>query len=247
MRIRGHGWWLVALLISPGLVQAATIGWQEAVARLAYERTRAVTCARALQQHGNEAARRQGALAYGAAKAEIDAVIAGLMVALAQAKAPTSLPDLEARLQRGVTGRAALCATVMPLLPDTSGERSTLDDLVSGTPGPLLEAVTATLPRPAPGRSTHPGDHPDSAGGHNMAGLRYDHALSLLGVLAVVLAAPALAAEVPTSLYERPVLVLAPEMHTSPSGAPMSRSWAATQSPGPRTGRCGSEHSQTVG
>jgi hypothetical protein len=47
--------------------------------------------------------------------------------------------------------------------------------------------------------------------------------------------------------YERPVLVLAPEMHTSPSGAPMSRPRAATQSPGPRTRRCGSGRSQTVG
>ncbi len=41
-----------------------------------------------------------------------------------------------------------------------------------------------------------------------MARLRCNHALSLLAVLAVVWAAPALAAEAPTGLYDRPVLVL---------------------------------------
>ena len=141
MRIRGHGLWMLALLISPGLVQAASIGWQEAVARLAHERTRAVTCTRALKQYGDEAAKRQGALAYGEAKAEIDAVIAGLVVALAKRQEPASLPDLEARLQRGVNGREALCAAAVPLLPDTSGEKNIIVDLVSGALGPLIEAV----------------------------------------------------------------------------------------------------------
>jgi hypothetical protein len=119
-------------LLSPSLILADTIGWQDAVARLAHERTRAETCAQALKQYGDDAAKQQGAFAYGEAKAEIDAVIAGLVVALAQDKKPASLLDLEARLQRGVKGREAFCAKVVPLLPDTSGQKNIIVDLVSG-------------------------------------------------------------------------------------------------------------------
>ncbi len=46
MRMIGHGFWILTLLISPSLVQAETVGWQETVVRLAYERTRAVNCTR---------------------------------------------------------------------------------------------------------------------------------------------------------------------------------------------------------
>jgi WD40 repeat protein len=49
-----------------------------------------------------------------------------------------------------------------------------------------------------------------------MARLRYHHALSLLAVVAVVWAAPARAVEAPTGLYDRPMLVLEPGMHTAP-------------------------------
>ena len=106
------------------------IGWQEAVARLAGERTRAETCAGLLKKHGDGAAISHGALAYGEAKAEIDAVIAGLVAALAAGKKPKSLPDLEARLERGIEGREAFCAQVMALMPDTSGDKDGLTDLL---------------------------------------------------------------------------------------------------------------------
>jgi hypothetical protein len=141
MYLRHRGWWLIILVLSPILVQAAPIGWQEAVARLAYERTRAVTCARALHQYGDDAATARGALTYGEAKAEMDAVIAGLVVALAQGEEPTSLPDLDARLRRGVRGREAFCTAVLPLLPDASGVKSVVTDLVSGALESLIEAV----------------------------------------------------------------------------------------------------------
>src|SRR4051794_34216734 len=77
------------------------IGWQEAVARLAGERTRAEACAGLLRRYGDEAAKAQGQVAYGEAKAEVDGVIAGLTVALARRAEPASLPDLGGRLGRG--------------------------------------------------------------------------------------------------------------------------------------------------
>lgn len=106
------------------------IGWQEAVARLAGERTRAQTCAGLLKKHGDDTTISRGALAYGEAKAEVDAVVAGLVTALAAGKKPTNLPDLEARLDRGVKARAHFCAEVMALVPDMSGEKDGHTDVL---------------------------------------------------------------------------------------------------------------------
>src|SRR3712207_294875 len=74
--------------------QQQGVNWQEAVARLAQERTRAETCARLLKKHGDAAAVDRGALAYGEAKAEYDGIVAGLGVALAQKQQPASLPEI---------------------------------------------------------------------------------------------------------------------------------------------------------
>ena len=122
--------------------QAEDINWQDAVARLAAERTRAETCASLLKQFGDEAQVAQGQIAYSDAKGEMDAVIAGLVVALAEDQRPESLTDLEGHLRRGVERREAFCANVTALVPNTSGERSAIVDLVSSTIGPLIEAVT---------------------------------------------------------------------------------------------------------
>jgi hypothetical protein len=65
------------------------------------------------------------------------------VVALAQNTAPSSLPDLEARLRRGVEAREAFCAAVRPLVPAREGERSVLADLAAGALGPLIEAIQA--------------------------------------------------------------------------------------------------------
>ena len=79
------------------------INWQEAVARLAQERTQAETGVRLLKKHGNAAAIDRGALAYGEAKAEYDGIIAGLVVALAQrGRSRPALRIWQERLQRGL-------------------------------------------------------------------------------------------------------------------------------------------------
>ncbi len=131
----------LAFLIGAGLAQAQTIGWQEAVARLAGERTKAETCVRLLKQYGDKAAVSHGELTYGEAKGDVDGVIEGLKTALTENDPPDSLPDLEARLQQGVKGRDAVCAQAKELMPKTSGEKGLITDLVSGTVGPLIEAV----------------------------------------------------------------------------------------------------------
>jgi hypothetical protein len=124
------------------------INWQEAVARLAQERTQAETGVRLLKKHGNAAAIDRGALAYGEAKAEYDGIIAGLVVALAQRAQPSSLADLQERLQRGFAKREAFCRSVRPLVPDRAGERGVFDQILSGgVIKPLIEAVQAIYMR----------------------------------------------------------------------------------------------------
>src|SRR4051794_7337742 len=123
----------------------SAIGWQEAVARLAGERTRAEACAGLLRRYGDEAAKAQGQIAYGEAKAEVDGVIAGLTVALAKRAEPASLPDLEGRLGREVGRLDAVCARAKAAAaPQEAGTRGgILADLATGAVKPLIEAVQA--------------------------------------------------------------------------------------------------------
>jgi hypothetical protein len=142
MRAFVYGIWVLAFLVGSGLAQAQQpIGWQEAVARLAGERTKAEACVRLLKQYGDKAAVSQGELTYADAKGDVDGVIAGLIVALAKEKEPESLPDLETRLQQGVKGREAVCDQATALMPQTNGEKDFVTDLVSGAIGPVIDAL----------------------------------------------------------------------------------------------------------
>ncbi|MFL5280782.1 MAG: hypothetical protein ACJ8AW_07220 [Rhodopila sp.] len=132
---------LVLSLASPVLAAAPEINWQEAVARLAQERTQAETCARLLKKYGDDAAKDRGELAYSQAKAEYDGIIAGLVVALAQKKQPDSLKDLQDRLQHGFAKREAFCQSAQSLVPSQSGEKGALDEIVKGAVGPLIDAI----------------------------------------------------------------------------------------------------------
>jgi hypothetical protein len=132
---------ILIVLAGPAPAAAQEIGWQEAVARLATERSYAETCVRFLKQSGDPAAVRRGEFAYDQAKAEVNGVVAGLIVALVKDDEPPSLPDLEARLERGVEGRAAFCEQVEPFIPDAVGERTWLVPVLVATLPPLIVAV----------------------------------------------------------------------------------------------------------
>jgi hypothetical protein len=140
--------WLTALIVGSvaWAVSAQDIGWQEAVARLAQERTLAETCVALLKKHGqkNVGAIERGRLAYADAKAEYDAIVAGLDVALARNEQPASLPDLEARLRRGFDKRQVFCASVERLVPPPpKGVKSPFADIVGGAVGPVVDALKA--------------------------------------------------------------------------------------------------------
>ena len=137
-------WWLplVALVVAGTALHAEEINWQEAVARLARERTQAEACVRILKKYGDAAAIDRGSLAYANAKADYDGIIAGLTVALAQGQQPRSFPDLEGQLQRGFEEREAFCKSVQPLVPpQSSGQKGIIDEIVSGAVGPVVDAI----------------------------------------------------------------------------------------------------------
>jgi hypothetical protein len=138
---------LAILIIFTGRGQAAAgMGWPEAVGQLAAERSRAEICVGLLKGHGNTAEVARGRLAYGEAKADFDAVIAGLTTALVEGAKPKSLPNLEAALRRGASGLVAICQTVDGLLPAASGQKSWLGDAlkegIEQLISPLLVAVS---------------------------------------------------------------------------------------------------------
>jgi hypothetical protein len=134
---------LVALLLVPAMVRAQPMRWQDAVATLAEERTRAEECVRQLKRHAgkNKNALSRGARAYAEAKANVDAVIAGLIVVLAQRGTPPDLADLETRLTRGVQAREDFCRQVMRLVPEDPGTKNVLVQVLGVVLPSLLEAA----------------------------------------------------------------------------------------------------------
>ena len=109
------------VLTSSAASQPATISWPEAVAQLTGERAKAETCVALMKKYGDDAQIARGQLTYTTAKADADAVIAGLITTLSAGQAPVSLPSLQGKLSSGVSGLVEFCRTVSNLLPNTGG------------------------------------------------------------------------------------------------------------------------------
>jgi hypothetical protein len=148
MRAMASGWrWLaltfLAVVVAGTALHGQEINWQEAVARLARESARVEICASVLKKYGNPTAIERGSISYGEAKAEYDAIIAGLIVALARKEQPASLSDLQASLQRGFDKREAFCQSAQSLIPRDKGEKSVVEEIVKDAIGPIIQAVQA--------------------------------------------------------------------------------------------------------
>jgi hypothetical protein len=127
---------LLALLLLTGsaLSQPATISWPDAVAQLAGERAKAETCVALMKRYGDDSQIARAQLTYTSAKADSDAVIAGLIIVLSAGQAPESLSSLQAKLGSGVSGLVDFCATVSNLLPKTDGQKGVAGDLLKMIP-----------------------------------------------------------------------------------------------------------------
>jgi hypothetical protein len=140
------GWrWLaltfLAVVVAGTALHAQEINWQEAVARLARESARVEICASVLKKYGNPTAIERGSISYGEAKAEYDAIIAGLTVALARKEQPASLSGLQASLQRGFDKREAFCQSAQSLIPQDKGEKGVVEEIAKDAVGPIIQAV----------------------------------------------------------------------------------------------------------
>src|SRR5262245_26974224 len=96
---------LLALLALTGSViaQPTAISWPDAVGKVAGERAKAETCVALMKKYGDDAQKARGEIAYSNAKADFDAVIAGLIVTLSAGQTPASLTSLQAKLSSGVS------------------------------------------------------------------------------------------------------------------------------------------------
>lgn len=91
--------------------------WPEAVAPLAAGKTMAGACVALLKRYGTAAQIANGQLTYTTAKSDADAVIAGLVTALETSESTVSLPSLQSRLNKGVSGLDQFCNSVKGILP----------------------------------------------------------------------------------------------------------------------------------
>jgi hypothetical protein len=104
------------------IAQSAAMTWSDTVGQIAGERAKAETCVGLMKKYGDPSQRARGAITYASAKADFDAVIAGLIVALSAGQTPASLSSLQDKLSSGVSGLAGFCGTVVNLLPKSAGQ-----------------------------------------------------------------------------------------------------------------------------
>jgi hypothetical protein len=130
------------VLTSTAASQPATISWPEAVAQLTGERAKAETCVALIKKYGDDAQIARGQLTYTTAKADSDAVIAGLITTLSAGQAPVSLPSLQGKLSSGVSGLVEFCRTVSNLLPNTAGQKGVVTDIAKVAIEPLLKMLS---------------------------------------------------------------------------------------------------------
>jgi hypothetical protein len=129
---------------APSRAQAVT--WGDAVGQLAGERTRAERCIAILKKYGNDAQRDRGDLSYADAKADSDAVIAGLKTALSEESTPASLPSLLTKLKSSESGLIKFCDEVKELIPSTApGQKGVFDNIAKVTIEQLIKPLSDAI------------------------------------------------------------------------------------------------------
>ncbi len=123
------------------------IGWQEATARLTAEKERAEAATRIVKRFGDPADRASAEITYAEGKAESDAVVAALAVALARREPPESLESLQQRLAQAVAARATLTALARDQIGAAAGEGAKDVDwrAITGVAADLLPALQAAV------------------------------------------------------------------------------------------------------
>jgi hypothetical protein len=98
MKIIGAAAFLALFVLTGSAVgQPARISWPDAVGKISGERAKAEACVALMKKYGDDAQKARGQLTYASAKADFDAMIAGLITALSARQPPASLPSLQTR------------------------------------------------------------------------------------------------------------------------------------------------------
>ena len=127
------------------------IGWQEATARLTAEKERAEAATRIVKRFGDPAEHASAEITYAEGKAESDAVVAALAVALARREPPESLESLQQRLAQAVAARATLTTLARDQIGAAAAREGAKDldwaavTAVAANLLPALEAAVAAL------------------------------------------------------------------------------------------------------
>jgi hypothetical protein len=118
------------------------MSWQQAVAALTAERERAETAARIVKRLGDAATVARAERAYGDGKAETDAIVAALTVALAENREPETLAALEARLHRATAARETIAREADACAARAPGEKAIVEAILGSA---VLVALTKAL------------------------------------------------------------------------------------------------------
>ncbi len=115
--------------------------WADAVAQLAALRTEAETSAAVIKRFGGSGHIARGQLIYSDAKAEADAIIAGLMIALSGKGQPERLSSLLERAEQIETALTKLCNMADSQLPKFESTKH-LGDILKGAIEQLQKPLT---------------------------------------------------------------------------------------------------------
>jgi hypothetical protein len=114
----------IALLLPAGTCagQTATLGWPEIIAALTTERSNAETCVGLLKSRSDAATLDKAKATYGAARADMDGVIAGLQTVLGEGGKPENLPNVRPSLETSAKSLKQICeAAAATATPNTRG------------------------------------------------------------------------------------------------------------------------------
>ena len=120
--------------------ESETLSWQKAVAELTAERNRAEASVRIIKRLGDRGDITTAEITYGDGRAEAEAVIAALIVALHQGKGADDIAEIESRMSQAVAAREMLARRATDLAPRE--KNAGIDLLIKALPG-LLPAVGA--------------------------------------------------------------------------------------------------------
>jgi hypothetical protein len=104
---------------------ATATTWPDAIAPLVELKAKAQICVALLKRHGSPAQITDNQPAYARAKAESDAVISGLRVAIAARDTPATLTSLQERLAKSTNSLAGFCNAVDAIIQSatTTGQK----------------------------------------------------------------------------------------------------------------------------